>query len=93
MFDRVRSFIAQYCAIAPESIKPDSTLFADLGIAGDDGVEFILEFSRRFGVDICGMNVGEYFGDEGFSLAFWRSRRLVPIAVEELVAAARSKRW
>lgn len=92
--DQVREFIAQHCSIPPQVIRGDSTLVAELGISGADGVELMLDFSRKFDVDISCMNVGEHFGDEGLSLAFWRwSRPLVPLTVSELAAAARAKRW
>lgn len=94
MLSQVCDLIALQCGITRQEITADSKLVDDLGITGADGVELILAFSKRFGVDIRQMNVGQYFGDEGLSLAFWRWRRpLTPIAVSDLVAAAHSKLW
>ena len=91
---QVRDFISHECSIPLQRISVESALVDDLGIAGADGVELMLAFSRRFSVDISAMNLGLYFGDEGFSLLPWHWwRRRASITVGDLVAAARSKRW
>jgi acyl carrier protein len=90
----VRDLIAHQCGISPRDIQRDSTLVGDLGISGADGVELMIAFSRQFGVDISRMNLGQYFGDEGLSLAFWRwGAPLIPISVADLVGAVHAKRW
>lgn len=46
----------------------ETTLERDLGMTGDDAIEFILEFSQRFNVDISQFNIRLYFEPEGDSI-------------------------
>lgn len=43
----------------------NTTLQEDLNIWGDDAVEFLEEFSNRFGVDISEFDFDKYFKSEG----------------------------
>jgi len=49
-------------------LTPDIMLEKDLGITGDDAVEFILEFSENFKVDVSNFLFTEYFESEGDSI-------------------------
>jgi hypothetical protein len=42
----------------------------DLGVDGDDAVELMEEFSKRFDVDLETFHIGEYFGCEGLPPRF-----------------------
>ena len=42
-----------------------TSLEKDLGMTGDDAVEFIMEFSEKFNIDISEFKIGEYFEPEG----------------------------
>lgn len=100
---RVGRFVAHYCAVDIERIRDSTTLFADLGIDGDDAVDFFEAFRDEFGVDLSSLELSRQFGPEG--LPFWlpllpfvsfvkvvlRRRRkpmgLVPISVADLFDA------
>ena len=74
-------------------------LAKDLGIDGDDAMEFIRCFQARFNVDMSEFDFAAYFGAEGFDLV-----RLVvscaagggskaPITIGLLLRAAKNRRW
>ena len=49
---------------ASTPIPADARLFHDLGIAGDDGEELMVAFSREFEVDMTGFDCLSHFGME-----------------------------
>lgn len=46
-------------------LNKEVSLEKDLGMSGDDAVEFILEYSKYFKVDISEFVIGKYFEPEG----------------------------
>ncbi len=46
----------------------DTTLEKDLGMSGDDAVEFVLDFSKKFSVDVSKFEIKKYFFPEGDSI-------------------------
>lgn len=63
-----------------------------MGVAGDDGVELLLKYSKQFNVDISGFNFEDYFGSEGLNpldiiklpLYLFGVRKLKTLTVEDL---------
>lgn len=49
-------------------IHAQTLLVDDLGIWGDDGDDFLIDFCKRFNIETYGFPVGKYFGYEGFSI-------------------------
>lgn len=47
-------------------ITPDTEIEADLGITGDDGEELIVNFSKRYNVNIDNFYFNRYFYPEPF---------------------------
>jgi acyl carrier protein len=64
---RIIEFAASQTGLDPAKIRLDSRLLHDLGMDGDDAVEFFENFSREFGVDITVLNEDwdRHFGPEG----------------------------
>lgn len=87
--------------LSPEKVHLGTRLGEDLGMDGDDAVEFFERFSRRYAVEMSPIRWDEHFGPEAsfnpFSLlmpSFWRSRgKLLPITVKDLVVFAAKGRW
>ena len=50
-------------------LRPDARLLTDLGVDGDDAVEFFKEIQRRHGTDLTTLRQGwaRYFGREGIA--------------------------
>ncbi len=57
-------FLSTQLSIPKKKIHLEDSLFHDLGIDGDDAIEVINEYSKRFDVSIANFNVDEYFGAE-----------------------------
>jgi hypothetical protein len=65
--DRVYTFVAEERGMRRGKLSPDATLSHDLGIEGDDAVDFFEQFSTKFSVDPNRLNEDWrcYFGSEG----------------------------
>ena len=64
-----------------EKVKLSDRLLQDLGMDGDDAVDFFISVHDRFGTDLTQLqqNWSEHFGPEGFSL--WNGLVIVPAAI------------
>lgn len=51
-------------------LTPDSSLQKDLGIYGDDALDFMIDFFKEFNVDSNGINLSNYFEDEGLFMNY-----------------------
>lgn len=78
--NEVRQMLARERGLSVERIKPSSRLREDLGMDGDDAVEFFVEVNQRFGTDLTSLheNWSRYFSPEGLSL--WNAAIVVPFA-------------
>ncbi|MDZ7871134.1 MAG: DUF1493 family protein [Rheinheimera sp.] len=104
----VISFVAGYFGVDASKISLDTTINYDLGVDGEDGVDFLLAFSKAFNVDLQSLEK-IYFGSEGFGLSIfvWPLLALLntfrfkqtwfiktsPLPVRVLVASALERRW
>src|SRR5215213_5336533 len=107
LYDRVVNLVAEQCGVRASRITPDTTLFGDLGIDGDDGIEVLEKLAREFSVDMSRCQPCRYFGPEGFYpwaplywivLAFRKGSpeeraRLKPVTIADLVRSAELGRW
>ena len=65
MENEIILFVAEFTGNRPDQITRSTLLFDDLGVDGDDAVELMEEYSKRYEVKLDKFNVGEYFGPEG----------------------------
>lgn len=65
VFNSLRSFIAQQAAVDFEEVTQTALIEDDLGVTGDDAVEFIIAFGMTFNVDVSNFMAAEYFGPDG----------------------------
>ncbi len=67
--DEVFDFVAEERGMKREKLKPSDRLLVDLGMDGDDAVEFFEKFENKFEVDLTYLKEhwSEYFGPEGIS--------------------------
>ena len=68
LFERVRRLVARETGVRPERIRPESTLFGDLGVDGDDADELFEAFAAEFRVDLGPLQLSRHFGGEGIAL-------------------------
>lgn len=99
--ERVLAIVARQTGRASVKLTPQAELFADLGVDGHDAHDVLLRLREEFGINLEMMRFDRHFGPEiPFSpLALlrpnwwrWHSKR-IPVTVETLIEAARTKRW
>lgn len=68
--DRVYAFVADELGVKRETLTPSSTLSHNLGMEGDDAVEFFERFAKTFSLDFkqLGADWDAYFFAEGAGL-------------------------
>ena len=95
----IASFVREQTG-APEPLALTTDLHGDLGVDGDDMHELILEFSRRFAVDVSGYRGYFHCGEEGLPLLGWlffppphRRVERIPITPAMLHQYAIEHRW
>jgi acyl carrier protein len=73
--------LAKDRGLAPAKIDASSRLLQDLGMDGDDAVDFFLSLQERFGTDLTALQGrwSDHFGPEGFSC--WNGLIIMPAAV------------
>ncbi|MDP5211195.1 DUF1493 family protein [Microbulbifer sp. 2205BS26-8] len=106
--EEVINFVADYTGTKHSKITPSTLINEELNVDGDDGSELLLEFSKKFKVDLTPINE-TYFGPEGFSLSAliwpvllllnalgWRQKTFkdtAPLPVSILIESAKAKKW
>ncbi len=74
-------------------LTKDKLLWKDLGIYGDDAVEFFTSFSNEFNIDVSNFELSKYFKGEGqetfsFVLNFFKQNKTkdnyIPITLGDL---------
>ncbi len=66
--ESVIEFVASFTGFKPERIQLHTTLYGDLGVVGDDGLELIQHYGKKFHVDLTEFQSARYFGNEGLSI-------------------------
>lgn len=95
---QILDFVAGRAGAASRRIGPETSL-ADLGLDGDDALEFFDAFAARFSVDLSAFDPGKHFGPEGafnpLSLLAdrFKGRKREPVYVKDLIASASRGRW
>jgi acyl carrier protein len=99
---QVNSFIASRLNVSLETLMPDTRLREDLGVDGDDAIEFLEDFAETFGVDMTDFRFSKHFGPEaGFNPFYYAYISLLkkrkvdtsPITISDLTTMAAAKRW
>lgn len=69
MDQRVIALVAQYRDLDADEVEPDLTLLDDLGMDGDDAVEFFAAFEAEFPSDLKTLYAdwSTHFGPEGWT--------------------------
>lgn len=99
----VKKFISDFCVIPDLStIKPEKTL-SELGLYGDDKLEFMQSFFNAFEISSTNFDWKKYIEPEGgfisivgiFKLIFGKSKEKkdFEISVEDLILAFEKKEW
>lgn len=65
LFSKLKDFVIKQSCVNDEEITLETTLGDDLGVSGDDAVEFIIAFGKEFNVDVSHFKAANYFEPEG----------------------------
>ncbi len=66
--EQVMDFVVEFTGYDRGCLTEESTIYGDVGLDGEDGCEFIRDFSEKFGVDLAAFRAGDYFGPEGLPI-------------------------
>lgn len=63
--NEIIKYTAEFLGYDVSQLSLESRLSQDLGVAGDDGVEFMDSYFKKFNVRVTFFDYGKYFGAEG----------------------------
>jgi acyl carrier protein len=94
-------FVSIELGINASRLLPSTSLNYDLGIDGDDGLEFMSAFSQRFGVNLSAFDASQYFGPEAgvniFMWSLWFVARIwpkfAPLTLGDLQVSIQAGQW
>lgn len=69
LLNAIKAFTQEQAGRDPNDITENSFLEKDLGIYGDDAVEYIMAFGKAFNVDVSKFMAADYFRGEGVSFS------------------------
>ena len=70
IFDKIKLFVIERRGTYKKVLTKNSQLESDLKITGDDALEFIEEFGKKFNVNVSKIELSEYFAREGSFLLY-----------------------
>lgn len=87
--EQVTAMVAEAVEVSAAGLSPASRLLEDLGMDGDDAVEFFQAFEARFSPDLAPLyrNWSRHFGPEGLGFSDIRANWAVVGALGVFVAA------
>jgi acyl carrier protein len=65
IFNDIKRFTIDKAAVEESDIALETSLETDLGIYGDDAIEYIIAFGKEFNVDVSKFMAADYFSSEG----------------------------
>ena len=65
IFIKIKKFTVYHSGVDEKKVRQDASIECDLGITGDDAVDFIIAFGRDFNVDVSRFMAADYFNPEG----------------------------
>ncbi|WP_300663742.1 DUF1493 family protein [Fluviicola sp.] len=72
IFEQLVSFVFEEACIPKKwgPLSRETYLYKKLGITGDDAIEFLIAYSKRFEVDISKFMAADHFTGEGWTQIF-----------------------
>lgn len=64
-FNKLKSFVIKEAAVEDEEVTREAKIENDLGVTGDDAVDFLIAYSKAFNVDVTKFMAADYFDGEG----------------------------
>lgn len=107
LYDEIVRFTQRWASKKIQNPTPDSTI-QSTQIMGEDVVEFMLDFRKKFGVDVTEFKSNLHFRNEALWTNFlmvpcWKLQKIymkrtgkgkmIPITLSDLYEAAKTKKW
>jgi len=97
-YDDIYAFLVQEAGAKRERLTPDTSLFNDLGVDGDDFFELAATFARSFKVDMSGYLWYFHHGAEGLDIGAalfppYGRITLIPVTAKLLLESANAGKW
>jgi acyl carrier protein len=64
-FEKLKDFVVEQAGVYENEVTPNTRLYDDLGIYGDDAFELLVEYGKKFNVDVSNFMAADYFKGEG----------------------------
>jgi acyl carrier protein len=64
-FSKLKAFVIKESAVDDEEITRDTKIEDDLGLTGDDAIDFMIAYGKTFNVDVTKFMAADYFNGEG----------------------------
>jgi acyl carrier protein len=64
-FNKLKDFVIKQSAVDDEEITKETRIENDLGVTGDDAVNFMISYGKAFNVDVTKFMAADYFNGEG----------------------------
>jgi hypothetical protein len=68
LFGKIKEFVVKFSCVRDVLLDRKTILEKEIGLTGDDAIEFIIAFGKKFNVDVSGFMAAEYFEAEGDNL-------------------------
>jgi acyl carrier protein len=65
IFEKLKNFVIKESYVEDEVITTETKIADDLGVNGDDAVEFLIAYGKEFDVDVSKFMAADYFSPEG----------------------------
>lgn len=87
LFNSVVNFTKEFILDEKGQYTAKTDIEMDIGITGDDAADYIVEFGKRFNVDVSDFDFDEHFDPEGTIFFFreMRNKNKKPITIEVLI--------
>lgn len=94
LLNEIRPFTADIAGLDPNEIREHSLLEKDLGVYGDDAVEYLIAFGKRFNVNVSRFMAADYFSGEGISLnwPFGHASQKKELSIAHLIKSVKAGR-
>lgn len=68
IFDKLKAFVVEEAAVEEDEVMRATRIEEDLGVTGDDAVDFLIAYGKAFNVDVTKFMAADYFDGEGDSM-------------------------
>jgi acyl carrier protein len=68
IFESIKKFTVKQTGVSDDEVTEGAGLENDLGVSGDDAVDYIIAFGKEFKVDVSRFMAADYFSPEGDSI-------------------------